>query len=284
MGGHRQPGRGGRFGGDAAVVRAVILGALLLILSHCNPLSAAEGTEHAPDPINDMSDLNGRRVGVLVGTILDEVAEKSIDYVSIEYYDDYESMEKDVLSGKIDALFGDGPVVRARAADNPRLKVLDGMLEPNFYGFAFNKRDRALRNSVDALIREYLADGTVSRLVDKWTTGPEQDRKAPRLSRDSTGNALRMGVSGVLPPFSYLDGQGNAIGVDIEIADMIAKRLNRPLEVVVMDFAQLIPTLLSGKVDMIGGSVTITPERSAIIDFTRGYYSIGVAALVVNDR
>ena len=47
-----------------------------------------------------------------------------------------------------------------------------------------------------------------------------------------------------------------------------------------MEFGELIPALLSGKVDLIGACITISPERSEKILFSDAYYTGGIGALV----
>jgi polar amino acid transport system substrate-binding protein len=70
------------------------------------------------------------------------------------------------------------------------------------------------------------------------------------------------------------------VGYDIELARRIAKKLDKKLEIVNMDFGGMIPALISGKVDMIAACITITDERSNQVLFSQPYYTGGIAALV----
>ncbi|MDD8047297.1 MAG: transporter substrate-binding domain-containing protein [Verrucomicrobiota bacterium] len=47
-----------------------------------------------------------------------------------------------------------------------------------------------------------------------------------------------------------------------------------------MEFGGMIPALISGKVDIIGACITITPERAERVLFSEPYYTGGIAALV----
>ena len=61
------------------------------------------------------------------------------------------------------------------------------------------------------------------------------------------------------------------IGIDIEMAAGIAKRLNRELVVENMNFDALPMAVASGKVDMICAGITVTEDRRKNMDFSDNY-------------
>lgn len=232
--------------------------------------------------IASLADLNRKSVGILVGSNLDMVVNDHVDFINFEYYDNYDEMKSALLAGLVDAVAGDEPAVREWASEDSRLRVVEEVMEVGGYGFAFRLDEAELRTAVDAAIGELLADGTLDALAVKWLDGPPEGKTmAATASGPGAGRILRMGTSGVLPPFSYTAPDGRVIGFDMEMAEMVAARLEMQLKVVTMDFGQMIPRLLAGEVDMIGGALTITAERERIMSFTRGYYTINAAALVL---
>jgi polar amino acid transport system substrate-binding protein len=98
--------------------------------------------------------------------------------------------------------------------------------------------------------------------------------------RTGADGLLRFGTAAITEPFSFVDASHEIVGLDIEIASLVAQKLNRKLEVVNMDFGAMIPALMAGKVDMIGACITITPERAEKVLFSEPYYVGGIAALV----
>ncbi|MEG2189462.1 MAG: transporter substrate-binding domain-containing protein, partial [Christensenella sp.] len=60
-------------------------------------------------------------------------------------------------------------------------------------------------------------------------------------------------------------------GVDIDIANLVAKELGVELKVVDMDFDGLIPALNGGKGDFVAAGLTITDERKQSVDFSEPY-------------
>ena len=89
---------------------------------------------------------------------------------------------------------------------------------------------------------------------------------------DSTGEngaeVLRVGVNPNFPPMSYYGDQNQLQGFDVDIAQAIADRMGRELELVPTEAAQRVPFLTSGRIDLSLGALTRTPERQEVIDFT----------------
>jgi len=92
---------------------------------------------------------------------------------------------------------------------------------------------------------------------------------------------LIVGTSADWPPFEYIDAKGNYAGIDIAIADRIAKALGVQLEIKDMKFAALIEALKGGQVDLVIADLHHTAEREREIDFSKGYYVAYDAAVVV---
>lgn len=85
------------------------------------------------------------------------------------------------------------------------------------------------------------------------------------------------------PPFEMQDKSGRPDGVSVKLAEALAARLGRPLRIVPMDFAGLIPALKTGHIDLILSSMTATDERRESIDFSQPYAFTGLALLVRAD-
>lgn len=94
---------------------------------------------------------------------------------------------------------------------------------------------------------------------------------------------ITVGVKTDTPPFGYLDKDGKNIGFDIDLARYIAGKLLHDENKV--EFVSVTPTdrimkLSSGNVDMIVATMSITPNRQAVVDFSIPYHTAGQAILV----
>ncbi len=81
------------------------------------------------------------------------------------------------------------------------------------------------------------------------------------------------------PPFEMKTATGEPSGVSVEMAQAMAKFLGREIKIEDMPFDALIPSLKTGKIDLIISSMTRTEERSKSIDFSDPYLSTGVSIL-----
>lgn len=85
-------------------------------------------------------------------------------------------------------------------------------------------------------------------------------------------------------PFTFLDTKTNTIqGAVVDMAQAIAKDQNITIEIQGMPFSTLIPSLTSGKIDIIAAALGITPARKEVVDFTAPVYSYGEGLVVKAD-
>jgi polar amino acid transport system substrate-binding protein len=95
-----------------------------------------------------------------------------------------------------------------------------------------------------------------------------------------------IGVKCDFPPFGFIDVKGNNDGYDVQIARRFAElafgKKNR-VSLTCVTTPSRIPTLISGRVDMIISTLTWTAARADQIDFSVPYYSATGRLLVKND-
>ncbi|MDR0614928.1 MAG: ABC transporter substrate-binding protein/permease [Lactobacillales bacterium] len=108
-------------------------------------------------------------------------------------------------------------------------------------------------------------------------------------------SVLRVGMEAGYAPFNWtqdddknvavsIDGTKHqyANGYDVQVAKMLAKKLNRKLVIVKTAWDGLVPELKSGKIDAIIAGMTPTKERRQEIDFSSNSYYISSLVIVVN--
>ncbi|MGU3575230.1 transporter substrate-binding domain-containing protein [Brucellaceae bacterium C25G] len=89
---------------------------------------------------------------------------------------------------------------------------------------------------------------------------------------------IRIAVAMGIPQYSYIDGNMKPAGSDIEAAQMLADDLGVKLELVEITNAARVPTIQTGKADLVVSALGITDERKKAIDFSVPYATL---ALVV---
>jgi polar amino acid transport system substrate-binding protein len=92
---------------------------------------------------------------------------------------------------------------------------------------------------------------------------------------------LRVGTDATYPPFETVDpGTGQLAGFDVDLVRAVAGRLPARAEFVIVPFDGIVPGLKSGAYDLIVSAMTITPERSRQVRFTRPYTVAGQSIVV----
>jgi polar amino acid transport system substrate-binding protein len=90
---------------------------------------------------------------------------------------------------------------------------------------------------------------------------------------------LVVGMEMSFPPFEMLDSSGQPSGVSVDLARAMGQYLNRPIRFENIPFDGLIPSLKTGKIDVIISSLTMTEDRKKSIDFSDPYLKMGLAIL-----
>jgi len=84
---------------------------------------------------------------------------------------------------------------------------------------------------------------------------------------------IRVGTESTFPPFVFRGSGGELAGFDIDLASEVLSRLGRKPRFVGAAFDALIPALVEGKIDMIAGGLSVTPERLERVDFSKVYFT-----------
>lgn len=232
------------------------------------------------EKISGLQQLAGKEFAIPTGTVADQLVLSKLPTARFKYFNSVMDAVMAVKAGKADAAAYDEPILKNIAAKNSGLVVLKEMITVDNYGFAVRLNDRQLKNTIDAVVSDLKKDGTTEKMMTRWFPKSGNPAPMPEIASSGSNGVLRMGTASVTEPFSFVDGSGGVVGYDIELARRIAKKLDKKLVIVNMDFGGMIPALISGKVDMIAACITITSERSKQVLFSEPYYTGGIAALV----
>ena len=101
----------------------------------------------------------------------------------------------------------------------------------------------------------------------------------PVLDRIQKNGELVVGMSGDQPPLNATARDGKVIGLEADIAARMAAAMEVRLRLATMPFAQLLPALSEGKIDLILSGMTMSPGRNLKVAFVGPYYVTGKAFL-----
>ena len=101
----------------------------------------------------------------------------------------------------------------------------------------------------------------------------------PVMDRIAANHKIVVGTTGTQPPLNATSKTGEIIGLDADIAKLIAANMGVAIEFKTMPFADLLPALTAGKVDLVISSMTITPKRNMQVVFIGPYFISGKGIL-----
>ena len=82
---------------------------------------------------------------------------------------------------------------------------------------------------------------------------------------------LYMSTNAAFPPYEMTTDDGGFAGIDVEIAQAIAKKLGLELVILDMDFDAALLAVQEGKSDIVMAGVTVNDDRKLVMDFSTSY-------------
>jgi His/Glu/Gln/Arg/opine family amino acid ABC transporter permease subunit len=125
-----------------------------------------------------LADLRGRRVATLGGTIAYDLllaAERDHGLVAVSYDDDVHPYE-DVVNGRVDAVLLDNVLAdRAMRRNRGLFTHRDGVAEGHYVVIS-GPANAALRDRVNAILRQAMSDGRLEAIFRKWNVWNDDQR------------------------------------------------------------------------------------------------------------
>lgn len=127
-----------------------------------------------PAAIKSVDDLKGKVIGTQSGGTAEEYIDGNAEFKNslkgVKKYSDYISAFMDLETGRIDAIVSDEITGRYYMSKHPeKLEALEIVVGPvSTFGIGFRKDDQSLHDEIQKVLDEMKADGTMSRISEKW--------------------------------------------------------------------------------------------------------------------
>ena len=102
-------------------------------------------------------------------------------------------------------------------------------------------------------------------------------------SGEGDKEVLTVAMELAYPPFETKDEEGNPSGVSVDFMEDFGEYIGKEIRIENTSFDGLIPSLQTGKADMVMSSITITEERKQTVDFSEPYANAMLAVLTNKD-
>ena len=240
--------------------------------------ASAAGSEASTQAIQTLEDLNGKTVGVQLGTTGDLLMSEEVgkadglNLAGVEQYNKAADAVQALLTNKIDAVCIDDQVAKNFvAANEDKLTMLDTAYTEESYAIAVSKDNPELTEALNGAIAELKEDGTLDAILNKYIA--KEEGATGYVTPEGTeypNGTLVMATNATFDPYEYIEN-GEIVGIDAEFAKALCDKLGYDLHIEDMEFDSIIAAVNSGKADFGMAGMTVTPERQEQIDFTDTY-------------
>ncbi len=159
-------------------------------------------------------------------------------------------------------------------------QVIDVDLTDEEYAFGVDKTQPGLLEQVNAFISKIKEDGTLDEIFDKYF-GDGEPTAVESATLDESKDQLVVATNAAFEPFEYM--QGNSyVGIDMEIAALLAEELGKELVIQNMDFDAVCLSVGQQKCDIAMAGLTVSEERKEYVTFSDTYYQASQRLIVLS--
>ena len=149
------------------------------------------------------------------------------------------------------------------------------------YAFGVDKDQPELLEQVNDFIKEIMDNGTFEEICSKYfgdgTPSPVQS-----ATLDTSKDQLVVATNAAFEPFEYKDGD-SYLGIDMEIAYLLAQKLGKELVIQHMDFDAVCLSVGQHTCDIAMAGLTINETRKQYVTFSDPYYKASQKIIVRSD-
>ena len=160
-------------------------------------------------------------------------------------------------------------------------EVIDVDLTEEEYAFGVDKTQPELLEQVNAFIQKIKEDGTLDEICDKYFGGGEPT-PVESAELDPSKEQLVVATNAAFEPFEFMQGE-NYVGIDMELAAMLADELGQELVIQNKDFDAVCLSVGQQKCDLAMAGLTVSEDRKEYVTFSESYYQASQRLVVPSD-
>ena len=211
----------------------------------------------------DLSQLNGKKIGVAVGSLNGQLAKEKIPNAEIVYFNSNSDILPALIAGKIDAISCGHSTAVFMIREGHNVMYLPQQLGKTYRKAAFSRteRGRKLRREYSDFLKTLWDDGTIKSLVQQWIDGEDDSRRVLEdySNLPHPNGIITMAVDPSVTPYDYIKN-GMILGYEIDIAVRFCKAEGYGLKIDAMSHNGVLGSLETGKCDFSYG-IEYTDER-----------------------
>lgn len=243
----------------------------LLLLVGC-------GREALPR-IDSAAQLRGHYVSTQTGSVFDQLLAQYVPGAKPYYDTNMPNAVQSLKMGKCDAILCDEPVARELIRTSGGIRILS-KVAPDRYAYVFSKENAALCEEFSGAIRALKADGTLAAIEARWFGADESAKQPPAELPTGEGRGVLVAADDpAFRPFSLMK-EGRHAGYDVDVIAECCRRLGYGLRFDAMEFASVLPAVVTDKAQLGFSGISVTEERRRSVLFSEPVYEGGTVLLV----
>ena len=252
-------------------IAATLLAFLFLALTPTAAAGESATTGTTDDGIACFEDLRGRILAVPSSTVQDIYVEEHYPDIKLDRFDTEADMMLSLQQEKCDGAIMDDVICYALVRKTEGVTILpDSPVPPCQMGVVFGKHNAELCQQFNAFIAHLRSTGELQQIMERWIKNFDT-AEMPDLKLPTEGKPIRVAMEPCTEPIVFIKNEKIA-GFDAELIHRFAVYINRPIEIVEMEYDSLIASTTTGKADMAASGILITEERAESVLFSAPYY------------
>jgi len=188
---------------------------------------------------------------------------------------------KKIISLFLAVLMAASMLTACGGAGEPVVKVIEIELTQEEYAFGVDKTQPELLEKVNQFLAQIMADGTFEEICNKYF-GDGEPTPVESAKLDESKDQLVVATNAAFEPFEYTAGD-KYLGIDMEIAALLAKELGKELVISNMDFDAVCLSVGQHKADIAMAGLTVKEDRKEHVNFSTSYYQASQKIIVKGD-
>lgn len=162
-----------------------------------------------------------------------------------------------------------------------QVKLIDINLSDEEYAFGVAKENTELLDQMNTFLEKIMNDGTFDSICNNFF-GDGTPVAVESAVYDESKDQLVVATEVGFYPFEYVEGD-LYYGIDMEIAALFAKELNKELVIKSMNFDAVLTDVQLGYSDIAMAALTVSETRKEVVNFSTSYYKASQQIIVKAD-
>lgn len=225
------------------------------------------GAARRTDPITDVSDLDGRRVGVGIACDTDYALTGRKD-LTVVRYDELADILLALQYDKVDAMALDALLWKFTAASHKGLRAVEPAFATSGYTVYFRSEVSDLRDEFNEFLSRYRQSDAFRDFQSRLSTFDGEHYNGPDIGLTGTGRILRVAVDAAGFPRSFAEADGRTpSGYDLEALKLFANEKNYRLSFVISGYDDMIYGLQGGNYDIAAGFLSDLRDADSLSSY-----------------